>query len=180
MADEVLPGRACGSCTLCCKILEIEELAKPQGQWCSNCKTGSGCLIYESRPQTCRAFNCGYLVWPLAGEHWLPSRSKMVILSELDGARVAIHVDPGRPGAWREQPYYADIKRWAVQFAQSQMQVVVTIGRRVFVILPHEDVDLGEVADDERIITQQRKAPDGSLILNAVKMKADDPRLAGN
>lgn len=110
--------------------------------------------------------------------HWFPARCKMVIVSELDGNRVAIHVDPGRPNAWREPPYYDEIKQWAVFAAQHAQQVVVCIRNRAIVVLPDRDVDLGPVADDERIITLERKGPAGN-VLEAMKLKVDDPRIAG-
>ena len=34
-----VPGRACGSCTLCCKTMGVDELAKPPGVWCQHCLT---------------------------------------------------------------------------------------------------------------------------------------------
>jgi hypothetical protein len=174
----ILAGRACGACTLCCKVLGIAELEKPQGDWCRHCDIGRGCKIYDRRPAECRSFHCGYLTWPLAGEHWLPTRCKMVIVSELGGKRVAIHVDPGRPNAWRESPYYEEIKHWAGQAARHGQQVVVGIRNRAIVILPDRDVDLGVIARDERIVVLEREGPDGKM-LEALKLKADDPRIAG-
>lgn len=181
MNDDINPalvGRVCGNCTLCCKILSINELKKPQGNWCENCNVGQGCRIYPDRPEECRHFFCGYLSWPMAGEHWFPAKSKMVIVSELDGYRIAVHVDPGRPSAWREQPFYDDLKQWAAFAAEDRHQVVVCIGNRAIVILPDEDVDLGPIASDERIITIETKGPEGNK-LEALKLKADDPRIAG-
>ena len=32
-----IPGRTCGTCTLCCKAVAVEELAKPIGDWCPHC-----------------------------------------------------------------------------------------------------------------------------------------------
>jgi hypothetical protein len=43
--------RSCGDCTLCCKVMAVEALGKPAGSWCSHCKPGRGCLIYETRPE---------------------------------------------------------------------------------------------------------------------------------
>jgi hypothetical protein len=177
-ANPILSGRSCGTCTLCCKVLSIGELGKPQGEWCRHCDIGRSCKVYDDRPSECRTFYCGYLTWPMTDDHWVPARCKMVIVSELDGNRVAIHVDPGRPNAWREQPYYDEIKQWAVFAARDALQVVVCIGKRAIVILPDHDEDLGLVADDERIITLERRGPNGN-ILEAPKLKADDPRLAG-
>lgn len=112
-ASPILPGRSCGSCTLCCKVLSIDELQKPQGKWCTHCNVGKGCKVYEERPTECSSFHCGYLTWPETDERWFPATSKMVIVSELEGKRIAIHLDPSRPTAWREQPFYNQIKRWS-------------------------------------------------------------------
>jgi hypothetical protein len=102
----------------------------------------------------------------------------MMVVSESNGARIAIHVDPGRPGAWRGEPFYSEIKRWAYQAAAELHQVLVCIGRRSIVILPDQEVDLGIVADDELIITHEVFSQ-GRMRLEALKLKADDPRIAG-
>lgn len=99
----------------------------------------------------------------------------MVIVLDNDGNRLAIHVDPAVPNAWREQPFYADIKQWA-RLVASGKQVVVCIGTRHIVILPDEDVDLGPVADDERVVTGE-VMEDGRRRMVAMKVRADDPEL---
>ena len=57
-----MPGRACGTCNVCCVALTIDdpELRKPQGYRCRNTLPDKSCAIYASRPQTCRTFYCGY------------------------------------------------------------------------------------------------------------------------
>lgn len=169
------PERSCGICTLCCKVLSITELNKPQNVWCSNCDIGRGCRIYETKPIECTAFNCLYLDWPEVEEHWFPARCKMVIVPELEGMRIAIHVDPSRPNAWREEPFYSDIQDWACSGAPETIQVVVYIKNRAIVVLPDREVDLGQVGPDQRIITVQR----GDGTWDALKLQADDPRLVG-
>lgn len=176
--EQSLPGRACGTCTLCCKVMGVEELDKPRGTWCQHCVPGSGCKVYAERPPSCRAFHCGYLTWKMLGEHWLPARSKMVVVLDSDGDRIAIHVDSSRPTAWRGQPYYGEIKQWARDSARDLRQVVVIIGDRSIVILPDEDVDIGVTSADERIVLGE-VVENGRLKLRAMKMRADDPRLAG-
>lgn len=176
--NTIIEGRSCGSCTLCCKILSIAELNKPQGDWCRYALVGKGCSIYPDRPSECRTFLCGYLSWPVAGEHWQPAKCKMVIVSELDGQRIGVHVDPGRPSAWREQPFYDELKQMAKIGARDNIQVVVCIKNRAIVILPDRDVDLGPVADDERIVSGVTIEA-GVERFEAYKMKADDPRIAG-
>lgn len=49
--------RKCGTCTLCCIVMEVPELDKAAGQDCKN-RTDSGCSIYNDRPIPCREFNC--------------------------------------------------------------------------------------------------------------------------
>lgn len=92
--------------------------------------------------------------------------------------RIAAHVDPSRPDAWRQQPYYALLKRWAVEAAAEMHQVVVQIRNRAIVILPDQDVDLGPIGEAERIVTREVMTPLG-LRLEALKMHKDDPRLGG-
>lgn len=50
-------ARACGSCTVCCRVLEIKTLAKPAGTLCEH-NTGSACGIYEDRPAACAKWHC--------------------------------------------------------------------------------------------------------------------------
>lgn len=49
--------RACGPCTLCCRVLEIQVLDKPAGVLCRH-NTGTGCGIYRDRPEVCARWNC--------------------------------------------------------------------------------------------------------------------------
>ena len=71
-----------------------------------------GCMIYDSRPQTCRSFACQWLADPAAGEHWAPLKCKMVV--QVTGGHdaayerfVDVHVDRGGADAWRREPYAA-------------------------------------------------------------------------
>ena len=42
-AMKVVPGRECGSCSLCCKVYNVPEIEKPAGKWCRHCTPGKGC-----------------------------------------------------------------------------------------------------------------------------------------
>lgn len=50
----------CGSCTLCCKLLNIIEVNSKSGKYCQYCNPNVGCNIYFKHPQSCKTFNC---VW---------------------------------------------------------------------------------------------------------------------
>src|SRR5271156_1629072 len=60
LAIGLVPGRECGNCTECCKVMTIDsaELRKPPGVYCPHCLPGTGCGIYERRPSLCRTWHC--------------------------------------------------------------------------------------------------------------------------
>jgi len=62
MEAQLIAGRDCGSCNVCCVALTIDdpELHKPQGYRCRNTQRDHSCAIYEKRPQTCRTFQCSW------------------------------------------------------------------------------------------------------------------------
>ncbi|MDO8529358.1 MAG: hypothetical protein Q7S18_01690 [bacterium] len=47
------------------------------GKWCPHCKIGKGCVIYSSRPESCRYFTCGWFKGSGNDEH-RPDRTKIV------------------------------------------------------------------------------------------------------
>ncbi len=110
------------------------------------------------------------------GEKWKPSKSKIVLVSELGGNRLVAYVHPNRPDAWTREPFYSMLKEWAAAAVPHQGQVTVCVGRRTYVILPDKDVDLGLVDDDHRIITEEKQTRFG-IQLEAHKMHKDDPRI---
>jgi len=92
--------RTCGSCGLCCKLPGVytapdqtPTLAKPPGQWCEHCKVGSGCQIYESRPQPCHNFDCLWLVHPEMAEELRPDRSHVIMYGLTDEDKETFHCD---------------------------------------------------------------------------------------
>ena len=175
-AEGAAPTRSCGSCSLCCKVMAITALDKPAGAWCGHCRPGrEGCTIYPTRPEECRTFTCLYLLDARLGEEWRPSNSKIVLVTEMDGDRIVAHVDPQRPDAWRLDPYYRDLKKWARMSLPFRGQVMVCVGRRAFMIYPDRDVDLGICGLDEVIIVNERQTPTG-VEFEPLKVSRDDPR----
>src|SRR5262249_4536517 len=156
----VVPGRACGNCSLCCKLLRIDELKKPAGTWCPHCAPGrGGCKIYPNHPQECQRFYCSWLISDDLGPEWRATTCKVVVFSEGDGNRVAVHVDPGFPDAWQQEPYYSQFKEWSRTAVDEMRQVVVYLRKKAIVILPNKEVDLGEVEPGDQIIVGELKVP---------------------
>ena len=165
---KVVPGRSCGDCSMCCKIMRVDEVEKPQGVWCRHCAPGrGGCAIHETRPSVCRDYFCGWLLSSDMGPEWQPSICKMMLDFEKDLIRISVHVDPAHPTAWRREPYYSRFKKWSARFA-GQKILMVFVKRRVTVVLPDKDVELGELGsiDDIRIFSEM--TPQGRT-WNAVK-----------
>jgi hypothetical protein len=85
-AAQAVTGRSCGECSMCCKLLKIDEIeiSKPANQWCKHCRPGAGgCMIYDDRPPVCHGFACLWLVDPTLNDEWKPSHSKIVIHMKL-------------------------------------------------------------------------------------------------
>jgi hypothetical protein len=126
--------------------MSVYELEKPPGEWCVDCGIGVGCSIYDDRPIECRQFLCGYLTLVDLSEEWKPSRSRIIITTEVIRNSITFHVDPSRPEAWRREPFYSYMKKWAERVASQRGRVLVIVGMRSIMIFPDRDVDLGTSA----------------------------------
>lgn len=99
----------CGNCTYCCTVMKVKELNKGANTPCVHCVAGSGCAIYNDRPQSCRAYEC---LWfrsqrfdkPLPASI-RPDRCKVVIGTVNQGHEVILYVEPTHQDAWREPAF---------------------------------------------------------------------------
>jgi Fe-S-cluster containining protein len=78
---ELVPGRVCGPCNVCCVALTINDktLQKVQGYRCPNTLPDHGCAIYETRPDTCRTFFCGWRTLKWIRETLRPDTSGVLV-----------------------------------------------------------------------------------------------------
>jgi hypothetical protein len=150
--------RSCGSCSLCCKLFAIDELAKPEDVWCQHCRPGKGgCSVYAARPEGCRTFVCSWLNGQLP-DSWYPPRSKMVARFILSGKGVPlldIRVDTNYPNRWREEPYYSSIKRasaWGMSLPEDEVFATrVSVGDKIFFVFPTREIERkSEINADEK------------------------------
>jgi hypothetical protein len=122
--------RACGECTLCCKLLPVRSLNKGAGERCQHQSHARGCKVYarlESVSPECRLWSCRWLVNDDAADLSRPDRSHYVIdlmpdfVSLRDDATgelqhiqvVQIWVDPKHPDAHRDPALRAYLERRA-------------------------------------------------------------------
>lgn len=141
---------------MCCKLLGIHELDKPAGLWCPHCKPGKGCAAYGERPGSCRTFNCGWLSDLSIPDDLRPDRSKVVLYFTADGARLIARCDPGSPLAWRREPIYGQLKRWAVTAWAQKRSVMVMVGERAWLLTANHEVDLGAIDPEARIAVAEQ------------------------
>src|SRR3954453_3831090 len=90
----VVPGRACGTCTLCCKLIAVTDLDKAPGVWCLHCRRGQGCGIYQARPTECRSFFCHWMLEKGLSAEWKPDKAKFALVTS-EGGHLTAFVDPG-------------------------------------------------------------------------------------
>jgi hypothetical protein len=78
-----VPGRECGTCDYCCVVFEntIPEIAKPPGTRCRNL-TAAGCAIYETRPDMCAKWMCGWRLIAGLPENWRPDLSGILVYQQ--------------------------------------------------------------------------------------------------
>jgi hypothetical protein len=168
MATAQVPTRTCGDCTLCCKVMAIDELKKPAGSWCRRCNVGHGSKIYTGRPIECQTFNCVWLIDERLGPHWKPNKSKIVLTTPEDG--LEIRCDPGFPNAWRKEPFRAQINKWAEAGELNEVTILVLVGERMTLVTREREFELGVVRSDQRIVREL----DGTRVVNVTVEKASD------
>lgn len=81
----------------------------------------------------------------------------------LRGRFLSVTVDPRRPFSWRDPAYYPQLIDWARQAVEIGSQLVVFIEKRVIVLRPEGEEDLGVIAPDEVLVSDEagriRKIP---------------------
>jgi hypothetical protein len=150
--------RACGTCTLCCKVMGIVELEKPKGSWCDHAVPGQGCSIYAERPHSCRVFSCLWLLDEGLGEEWKPEKSKLVIVPDTDPRVTKVFVDGASPDAWKREPYYSSLLDFMQRGMAEGRLLFINVGNKNSLLLPDarhgwrlEDVGNAQAGDEIRL-----------------------------
>lgn len=108
------PTSPCGGCTVCCRVLEVEEIPggpKPANtpcRWLHTDESGyRGCSIYKDRPLPCQKFECHYIKLArrpdlTTSPDFRPDKCGVMFVHHPTRIYFIAHVwDPKRRYAWR-------------------------------------------------------------------------------
>lgn len=140
-SDELtqLTANNCGTCTLCCRVMGIKEdgFVKKGGTWCDHCDKGVGCKVYETRPVSCRTFECLWLAsqkvermrMPL---EYRPDKTHVVMRIDVDPetkiSTLVAFCDKSAPLAWQEEP----MSHFFAWYVKRGVRVIVVVGELVY------------------------------------------------
>src|SRR5579863_8285525 len=131
----------CGSCNLCCKLLEIRDIQKPARIWCWHAlRPHGGCAVHNlGKPEVCASWQCLWLnsqsrVDPNDKMPWelRPNNSYVVFgpWDQEDETKLFVHVDPEHPQAWQSLA------------VQHQLELIRRRGGKIEVVIGENHVEL--------------------------------------
>ena len=94
-----MDARSCGECTLCCKLMGVPEIPKPSAKWCADCDQGVGCRVYDTRPPSCRNFQCFWSIDEAFPDEFRPDRIGALAAFNDSPDSAVLHVDPAKKRA---------------------------------------------------------------------------------
>lgn len=132
---EETKGRECGSCRLCCKLVQVRDEAsgffKPAGQWCRHaCEAGCELHGTDRKPAACIGFNCLWLQGMGEDKH-KPLRTKVVaFLTErvlpMGGVGRGFELHEAWPGVTHTGPAKELLEK-AIEFGRKKGWPVVVV-----------------------------------------------------
>ena len=123
-----IPGKACGPCYFCCKVLEIEEFKKTAGKLCEHCVGSGGCGVYDTRPQVCRDYHCDWKEDRGLSSQMRPDKVGALLMEDADSDEYHAVCDPEKPMAWRNPLGF----RYLVDLAKDGQIVKAKAGLRAW------------------------------------------------
>jgi hypothetical protein len=83
---------------------------------------------------------------------------------------IEVRCDPGFPEAWRKEPFRSEIQKLAEAGEMHDVTVLVMVDRKMILVTPEREFDLGVVGFDQRIVREL----EGTRVVNATVLRADD------
>jgi hypothetical protein len=92
---------------------------------------------------------------------WKPDHSRIVLTIFPGNGFLYAQVDPGAPQAWRQTPYYDDLRRMAKRLNEQGRHVIVFVGDVATLIMPEEAVPLGKMSAQDNFRVEAAFGPKG-------------------
>lgn len=131
-APAAVPTRSCERCTVCCTVMRIDALDKPEGARCAHLRSHGrpGCATYASRPTECREWACLWLVGHGEESH-RPDKSGILLCGgyfDPAGKRFShVQMREAWPGAFTGNPL---AEAYAKEIVKSQLLYLIEGDRR--------------------------------------------------
>ncbi len=138
-------ARACGPCSLCCRVLRVDALRKLGGAPCVHEQEGGGCGIHAERPGICRAYRCLWLRGALR-ESDRPDRLGAVLDVVGGGGTAWLEIREAEPGAFERSARLREIA------AEYRRHMPVRISDSADVLDPERRFRVLLAGDEERSI----------------------------
>lgn len=154
-ATDLDGARSCGSCSLCCTVLRVDELGKLGGSRCVHQRVddpNGGCGIHASRPSICRGYRC---LW-LSGSLETTDRPDLLgafLSLTTEGETQMLSIHEAGTGAFEASPRLQEIAagfRAAVPVRVSDAEAVMDPDRGYRLLLPNGEDHL--VAGDRTLV----------------------------
>ncbi|MCA0406331.1 MAG: hypothetical protein LCH39_09305 [Proteobacteria bacterium] len=158
------PGKVCGSCTMCCKLFDVDWLDKPKpaGKWCHHCQPGRGCAIWQSLPKGCADYFCVWRIDPDLPEAWRPDKARFILTHAHQDAPLAVLVDPSAPDAHRKEPYKSMLAKTARSILEGRGSTIVVFnGTKRSLLFPDMEVPVPDGLALHEVEIQHFKGPNG-------------------
>lgn len=129
--------RTCGECTLCCKVLGVQEIDKPRNQWCPLvAKDHHSCTIHSSSsyPVACKNFTCLWLEREELPDYLRPDKIHAFFTSLVGESGLVINLDPGYPLAHLQYPLNDYVRR----LIENKTKLLLMVGNKVHMNLGHK------------------------------------------
>jgi hypothetical protein len=154
-------AKSCGTCTLCCKLFDVDWLEKPKpaGAWCHHCQPGKGCAIWRNVPEKCASYYCVWRLDPNLGPEWKPEKARFILTHAHEEAPLAVVLDPAAPDAHRREPYWSVLQKTARQHLEGRGSTIVIFrGTRRALLMPEGEIEIpqGTLLHEIRIDRYER------------------------
>ena len=137
----ILERRQCDGCVMCCVVFPVPEAGKPDYEACPHASAGEGCAHYETRPEVCRDFFCGWRLDPTLGDEWKPSVAGFV-LHDPPPWSLLVSCDVAAPDAWRREPYVSRIRAWVAELQRRQGLAGARAGDCTRLLLKDREIEI--------------------------------------